>query len=69
MLQAMARAFRLQPSGYPIDRVEAAHRNLEAVLRGSYEELPVRTRAVLTLSDQIVELASRLLREMGTPAS
>ena len=66
LLEAMSRSFRLRPTTYPIEPLEEARRNLEEAITQSYDQPPLRSRAVLALSSQIIDIASRLLGEIGS---
>jgi multidrug resistance protein MdtO len=75
LLEGIARAFRFKDTSFMPHDIYMAYADLEhAILEGFHNEPPSRSRAVLAISAQIVELACGLLAEIkaapfsGAPA-
>ncbi|MGI4757603.1 MAG: hypothetical protein ACRYGF_12240, partial [Janthinobacterium lividum] len=66
LLQAMARAFGARSAAYDTAPAYAAYRGLKEAIEHSYDQPPTRSRAVLALSAQILDLSSRLLGEIAS---
>ena len=66
LLADMSHTFRRQPSRYNVAVARDAYAHLKESIEQSYAEPPPRSRAVLTLSSQILDLAERLLQEIGS---
>ncbi len=65
LLQGIARAFRFQDASCEPHDIQMAHADLEhAILDAYHNEPPLRSRAILSISAQIIELACRLLGEI-----
>jgi hypothetical protein len=70
LLEGIARAFRFKDTSSRPDNIQMAYADLErAIFDGFHNQPPLRSRAVLTISSQIIELACRLLTEIQTAAS
>jgi multidrug resistance protein MdtO len=74
LLEGMARAFRLEDRSCKPHNVQMAYADLEHAILDAYHNQPTpRSRAVLAISAQIIELACRVLAEIkaapfsGTP--
>jgi multidrug resistance protein MdtO len=69
LLEGMARAFRFKDTSFKPDNIQMAYADLEqAIFDGFHNEPPLRSRAVLTISGQIIDVASRLLAEIEADA-
>jgi hypothetical protein len=65
LLEGIARAFRFKDTSCQPHNIQAAYADLEhAIFEGFHNEPPPRSRAVLAIDAQIIELASRLLAEI-----
>jgi multidrug resistance protein MdtO len=65
LLEGIARAFEFKDTSYQPHNIQAAYAGLEhAIFESFHNEPPPRSRAVLAISAQIIELASRLLGEI-----
>ncbi len=64
MLQAIARAFSGKHAAYDTAPAYKAYEQLKDVIESSYTETPMRARAVLSLSAQILDLTCRLLKQI-----
>jgi multidrug resistance protein MdtO len=69
LLEGIARAFRSKDTSSKPDNIQMAYADLEhAIFDGFHNEPPLRSRAVLAISSQIIELACRLLVEIEVAA-
>jgi len=65
LLEGVARAFRFKDASCMPHDIQMAHADLEqAILDAYHKQPPPRSRAVLAISAQIIELACRLLGEI-----
>jgi hypothetical protein len=65
LLEGIARAFQLKDASSMPHNIQMAYADLErAILDGYHNQPPPRSRAVLEISGQIIELASRVLAEV-----
>jgi multidrug resistance protein MdtO len=65
LLEGIARVFRFQDTSCQPHNIQTAYTDLEhAIFEGFHNEPPPRSRAVLAINAQIIELASRLLAEI-----
>jgi multidrug resistance protein MdtO len=65
LLEGVARAFRFKDTSCGALNIQKAYDDLEhAIFEAFYNEPPPRSRAVLAISSQIIELACRLLTEI-----
>jgi hypothetical protein len=70
LLEGIARAFRLQDTSFTPHNIRQAHSDLEhAIFDAYHDQPPPRARALLAVSAQLIELASRLLGEITTAFS
>ena len=70
LLEGIARAFRFKDASCMPHDIQMAHADLErAILEAYHNQPPPRSRAVLAISAQIIELACRLLGEIKTAFS
>jgi len=66
LLEGLARAFRFKDTSCKPHNLQRAHADLEhAILDGYHDNPPPRSRAILSISAQIIELACRLLGEIN----
>ena len=65
LLEGIARAFRFKDTSSKPDNIRMAYADLKrAIFDGFHNEPPLRSRAVLVISSQIIEVACRLLAEI-----
>jgi multidrug resistance protein MdtO len=65
LLEGVARAFRFKDTSCKPHNIQMAYADLEhAILDAFHNEPPLRSRAVLAIASQIIELACRLLAEI-----
>jgi hypothetical protein len=65
LLDGIARAFGFRDTSCKPHNIQMAYADLEHAIFDAYHNQPTpRSRAVLEISDQIIELASRLLAEI-----
>ena len=65
LLEGVARAFRFKDTSCKPHNIQIAYADLEhAIFNGYHNEPPPRSRAVLAISSQMIELACRLLGEI-----
>jgi multidrug resistance protein MdtO len=69
LLEVIARAFRFKDTSSKPDNIQLAYADLEhAIFDGFHNDPPLRARAVLAISSQIIDLACRLLVEIEMAA-
>jgi multidrug resistance protein MdtO len=69
LLEGIARAFRFKDTSCQPHNIQAAYADLEhAIFEGFHNEPPPRSRAVLAIDAQIIELGCRLLGEIKAAA-
>ena len=65
LLEGIARAFECKDTSFKPHDIQMAYADLEhAIFEGFHNQPPTRSRAVLAISAQIIELACRLLAEI-----
>jgi hypothetical protein len=65
LLEGIARAFQFKDTSSKPDNIQLAYADLEqAILDAFHNQPPLRSRAVLAIASQIIELACRLLAEI-----
>ncbi len=69
LLEGIARAFRFKDTSCKPHNIQMAYADLEhAIFDSFHNEPPLRSRAVLAISSQIIELGCRLLTEIAAAA-
>jgi multidrug resistance protein MdtO len=69
LLEGIARAFRFKDTSSKSDNIRMAYADLEhAIFESFHNDPPLRSRAVLVISSQIIELGCRLLTEVEADA-
>jgi hypothetical protein len=69
LLEGIARAFRFKDTSSKPDDLQLAYADLErAIFDGFHNDPPLRSRAVLAISSQIIDLGCRLLMEVEAAA-